>query len=222
MTVIRPAAPNVDIVPTDPPGAALRAMLGDGVPTLTPPAFGWQFVARPRAWAGTEWTGREGYTLTVPIVFDAFRKDGDVSASVRRLFEMGASRVGTRLEPPVVRVTYPGAAFPQFRYVLQDATPTMTKLRADGIPSYAAFDLTFLQYSALDVVAVKKKTAAAKAKDKGKGKTTAKVRSHVVRKGETLVTIAAKYKIAKWQTIATLNKIRDPRSLKVGQTLRLP
>lgn len=222
--VVTPRYPTIDIIPVSPPGAALRAMLGDGIGQLTRPNFGWSFVARPRQGAGTEWSGVDGWTLRVPIVFDHFRTDGSVEADVRRLYEMASNRVGPRVEPPVVRVFYPGVPFPEFRYVINEISPTDTKVRVDGQRSYAAFDVAFLQYNALDVLTTKKATPAKKAKAKtpaSKAK-VAKARTYTVKRGDTLAVIAARVGVPKWQTIATLNKIRDPKAVKVGQVLRLP
>jgi LysM repeat protein len=219
---IQSRSPMIDLVPADPPGPALRAMLGDGVPQLVRSGgYGWSWVSRPRQRAGTEWQGVEGWTLKVPVAFDKFKADGSVEGEVRRLLEMASNRVGPRREPPVLRLVYPGMPFPEFRYVLNDIAPTNTLLRVDGIPSYAAFDLTFMQYTALDVM-VKKATPAAKAKAASPTAQVAKTRTYTVKKGDTLARIAAANKIPKWQDIANLNGIRDPRALRVGQVLRLP
>lgn len=52
----------------------------------------------------------------------------------------------------------------------------------------------------------------------------ARVRVHVVRRGETLSGIAAAELRAasRWPEIAKLNRIRDPRKLRIGTRLRLP
>jgi nucleoid-associated protein YgaU len=58
----------------------------------------------------------------------------------------------------------------------------------------------------------------------GGGRPHPKHRFHYVKKGQTLRKISAlEYGNQRWwRDIAKANKIRDPKSLKVGQRLRLP
>jgi len=53
---------------------------------------------------------------------------------------------------------------------------------------------------------------------------TAKAATHVVKPGDTLVAIAARYLGSSngWRTIADANGVTDPRALKVGQVLKIP
>lgn len=46
-------------------------------------------------------------------------------------------------------------------------------------------------------------------------------REHVVQKGETVFSIGQEYGI-QWTTLATLNSLKAPFALKVGQTLKIP
>lgn len=49
-------------------------------------------------------------------------------------------------------------------------------------------------------------------------------RKHTVKRGETLAKIAARYygNANLWRKIATANKVRDPRKVKIGQRLTIP
>lgn len=53
---------------------------------------------------------------------------------------------------------------------------------------------------------------------------TASGTTYTVKDGDTLSSIAARVlgNVALWQKLATLNSIRDPRSLTPGQVLLLP
>jgi nucleoid-associated protein YgaU len=43
-----------------------------------------------------------------------------------------------------------------------------------------------------------------------------------VKRGDTLSSIAKKFKLSSWRPLAALNKISDPRELRVGTVLRVP
>jgi nucleoid-associated protein YgaU len=66
--------------------------------------------------------------------------------------------------------------------------------------------------------------AARQARDAGVGGSTAHPKFYTVKRGDTLSSIAADQlgDYRRWTEIADLNDIRDPRRVKVGQTLRLP
>lgn len=219
---VQPRSQVVDIRPLDPPAPAVRALLGDGRPRFSRD-FGWQFVSRPRQRAGTEWEGVPGWTLTVPIVFDKFREDGSVEDDIARLIRMASNRVGDRIEPPVVQVISSAIPpFPKLLYVIQGMEETESLVRVDGLRSRAAYTMTFLEYTAMDVLTTTKPTPAAAAKAARPKSPATGARTYTVVRGDTLSGIAARHGIKRWQDIANLNRIRDPRTIKPGQVLRLP
>lgn len=71
---------------------------------------------------------------------------------------------------------------------------------------------------------VKPTTTKPPAKKPPPAKSKAKPKYYVVKRGDTLSGIAAKvlHHANMWGRIASLNHIRDPRKLKVGQRLRMP
>lgn len=222
--MIVPKDRTITITPVDPPGAGIKALLGDGEARFSYDG-GWTFVSRPRQRAGTEWVGVDGFALKIPITFEAYRTEGSIEGFVQRLIVMMRNRVGSRVEPPVVKLTSAAIPpFPDLRWVIQGMEEKRSMRRPDGLRSYAEFDMTFMEYTALDVLVTKKPTPAAKAKTvrATAGKAAGKAKTYTVKSGDTLAVIAARNGIKKWQDIASLNGIRDPRAVPVGKVLKLP
>jgi len=244
----------IRITAIDPAGPAVQCRLGDGPPKFTG-QNGWQFTARPRREAMTEFMGYDPYTLIVPVIFgDGIDITADIDPMIEVLRGLGRNLVGPRIEPAVLKIECPAVPFTWLKWTLNDMTLSTEYKKRNGSRYYAALNLTFFEYVPTDLVATKsaqsvaqKTVTAAKTKAASSQVTTAAGSSAVgsaqgaigtipvvnwpssatytVKKGDTLETIAQKKlgSATMWTQIAALNgNIRDPKSIKVGQTLRLP
>lgn len=90
-------------------------------------------------------------------------------------------------------------------------------------PTRATCSLTF-QRASDAVVAVGPLSGGHKGRGKDKGKGKHHPKSYVVRRGDTLSSIAVKFygDASKWHKIADANHLRHPRKVKVGRKLILP
>lgn len=220
----------VRVRPVTPPGPAVECLLGDGSPEAVGTG-GWAFVSRPRRKGFTEWNGNDPYVLQIPVLLDGFATDTSVEPSIEALRRIMRNPVGGRGEPPVVRVEGATIPLPQLRWVLNEMAPGAVVRRADGARVRAFYTLTFLEYEAADILVAARPTPATAARGRqgapaasGTGRGTRTARTYTVRAGDTLGTIAARQlgDARRYREIATLNKIRDPNRIRVGQVLRLP
>lgn len=112
--------------------------------------------------------------------------------------------------PPVLRFSW---ASLQFRCVLARASQKFVMFSDDGTPVQARLTVTFNEFvdPEREGKEVNRQTA-----------NFSKV--HVVTQGETLSGIAGKFyeNSQMWRPIAIMNAIDDPRSIFVGQVLRIP
>lgn len=215
---------TVTFVPVNPPGPSVVALLGDG-PFTAPSTGGWSFQARPRRVGFTEWAGEDPYTLTGPILFDGFAKDRSVEGPVEALNKMLRNPVGPRKEPPVIQVRSVAVPQTQRYWVLQSLTPGDLIRNRHGVLVRAAYTVTLLEYVAGDVIVSVRQTAAQAAQARARSSSRAgKGKSYTVKRGDTLGSIAARQlgNSKRGAEIGTLNHIRDPKALRVGQVLRLP
>lgn len=220
----------LNLIPVDPPGDAISALLDEDPPRLLGDA-GWQLVARPRRKAITEWQGLEPVRLRCSIVFDGFDRGIHVEREceqLRRWMRVPASSLN---EPTILRVE--GAAVPApargLRWVIESIEPG-AEIRARpgsgqaGMRVRAHQVVTLLEHVTPDVLAPQAaqpspaEQAAETAPEATAGRTVE------VHSGDTLYEIAQRElgNGNRWQEIADLNGIRDPRRLAVGQVLRLP
>lgn len=212
-------------------GSGVEVELGDGyaAPTAT---GGWQAVARPRRTSMTEWQGRDPIGMDVPVLLDGGEKRKSVEGTVGKLFGFMLDVKGAAKEPIVLKITGVPVPFKDLQWVLNGIEPGDEMRREeDGLRHRAAMTLNLLEYVPGDVLVKKdkpkpakeaaKETPAAKAADK---KPAAKAKTVTVKSGDTLWILAAKYygDGNKWQRIADANGIRDPRALRIGQSLKIP
>jgi hypothetical protein len=214
----------VHVTPINPKGRGVVAYLGDGV-SVPSQDYGWQVTQRPRREGFTEWTGTGPMVLSVPLVFDGFANNHSVMADCYRLEEIAATPVGVRKEPAVVRIS--GAVWHNKRDWIISNIEWGDQIRrpSDGHLVRAFFTLTLTEYVEADVVIKGGKSPAKTARSTHHGTTTKKsVKTYTVKAGDTLTSIAAHqlHDYRRWKEIATLNKLRNPNSLRVGQKLKMP
>jgi LysM repeat protein len=198
---------------------SVTGLIGETEPAPTGGRGGWQEVARVRRPAVTEWVGTDAAKATIELLFDAHGTGGTVEAEMAAVDAL-APRDPT-VETPVVNVVgwWP-FILPTTAYVIQSADPSQILRRQDGRVYRVVYSFTLLQYRVADVVV---RQSPAKQAAVTTGTSRAKPKVITTRKGDTLAAIAAKYlgSAAKWKTLATLNKIRNPNNLRAGQKIRL-
>ncbi len=112
--------------------------------------------------------------------------------------------------PPIVRFTWDGEVF---KGVVEALTITYVLFTPKGIPIRAKLNLTLKEYRTVeDQIAERPKSSPDVEK------------THVVRRGDTLATVAAlAYNDpTQWREVARNNGIEDPRFLEPGRVLNLP
>lgn len=216
----------VIIYPTDPPGHGIHCYRGPDI-SVPQGEGGWAVVSRPQRVGMTEWQGYEPWTMTLSLLFDRLihRGGGVVTRDVYRLRSWMRNQVGPRSEPIVVRVKGDGIPLKQLRWVLANMDVTAEDRSSHGDILRTFVTVTLREYVPGDVLLSNEETAAARARSRnGQGASHTAGRSYTVRHGDTLSSIAARQLgyATRWHEIADLNRIRDPKSIRVGQVLRLP
>lgn len=227
MTVDR----SLTITPVDPPGGPLVIGLDDGQPQPSAGEGGWTEIARPRRRAAMEWTGHAAYRLTVSLLLDrggAEDTGDDVEGDCEALRGLGLQVPGGH-QPPVLTLAGP-LYIPAERWVIQSIEwGAYLRRRDDGLRVRQAVSVEFWEHEAADLVvalspaqAASQRVAEAAGQPTGAGTPVSRI--YTARQGETLSAIAARElgDHRRWNEIADLNAIRDPRTLKVGQALTLP
>lgn len=222
---------RVIIATPSPSGQVLRMDLGDGFVSQGDVDAGWQRVARPRRREGLEWVGQDARTLVTPVRFDRFLKGGRSIELECQAVEWGANVWFGQEQPPVYRLSGP-IPWTNLQWVIGSVSwGEYLRRDSDGQRVRQDLSITWVEYEGLDVIltpAVRVAVAAAAAP------ATAGVpappppgeqpRVYTVVSGDTLSKIAANelgdYK--RWTEIASLNGLRDPNTITVGQRLKLP
>jgi hypothetical protein len=208
------------------PTLSVTAWLGVDLPTVTGGYGGWQMVARPRRQALTAWMGHEPFSMDLPLLLDGFVNNFSVEARCSALERMARPpKEGD--EPPLVKVIGP-VPHADLTWVI-NSIRWGDALRSSTGPRVRQFvTLSLVKYIADDRVQLTSAAARARAKavpsSTAGGKPVNPTAPYVVKAGDTLSSIAASIlgDYNKWRDIAKLNDIRDPKSIRVGQKLRMP
>lgn len=112
--------------------------------------------------------------------------------------------------PPIVRLTWDNQIF---KGVIEALNITFTLFTPDGVPIRARLALTLKEY----------RTVKVQVKESPKSSPDVE-KHHIVRRGDTLSSIAGKAygDPAEWRAIARANRIADPRLLSPGTDLVVP
>lgn len=208
-------------------GVAPVTVLLDQTPANIPSGYGgWTIVQRMRKIGLSVWQGKDPLRFAVPVLFDGYVDGESQEILISRLSRM-ALPPQSGGEPPVVSVQ--GAALPSpgpVQWVIENlawGTNVIWGQAANGVSVRLRQDcvVNLMQYVADDRTALKPLQPSQAQIGKSK---VGWPKSYRVRKGDTLNKIASRYygNSGLWKKIATANKIRDPKSLKVGQKLRIP
>jgi hypothetical protein len=184
----------------------------------------WQKKQNSSSIPNLQYGGGDPRKLTLELFFDATdEKDGDVREITEKLFALLEANKKFKAEkknrPPSVEFHW-GRTW-TFPAVIDSLTVKYLLFRPDGTPIRATAALTLTQVEK----AVAKPSGGGN--KKGQNPTTRGIpdlRSHVVRDGDTLPSIAfASYgDPTRWRAIAEANGIDDPLALRRGRVLAVP
>lgn len=235
----------VTITSAQPP-LTVTAIIGETPPVPAGGYGGWNLVDRPRRRSLTEWGGIEPLRVLVPLILgvkpgprgsvtDAVILDTPITRD-RETLERMSQPPAPGAEPPLLTVRGSVPHSSAGPWVVEsfdwDASPLLS---AKGFLVRQAVTVHLLQYvrddRVNDVTAAQAARTAAATKAStdakaagGNSNQPTKQKLYIVRAGDTLQGIAARllgnYK--RWSDIATLNSIRDPKSIVPGQQLRMP
>lgn len=223
--VTRPLGAIVEIIPINPPGPGVRLLMGEEPPRRGV-AHSWEIIPRPKRKSVTEYSGREPGTYALAAVLSYADIDRSIESLIIDMEVKLANPKPPRGEPPVVQIR--GGGIPPLDaitpWVLTSIDYDGEEIRLpDGPRTMAEFTMNFIEYvpSRLTIGTGSTKSVAAQA---SAASTTKAASNYTVKSGDTLQTIAARVlgNQARWAEIGTLNGIRDPRNVTVGQTIRLP
>lgn len=189
----------------------------------------WDTVERPKRKSATIYAGLNPIGLAIPILLDGWVADDPVQRDVNNLLRMSQEIGG---EPPAVRVNagisgglpvdVGGIDFIMSNIEWGDNQ--LWDFNNGGVLVLYRQDAIVHVLERVDI-----KTLALHAKSRGNsrgsgGSGSKKPSTYVVKAGDTLTSIAVHVlkDRSRWREIAKLNKISDPRNLKVGQVLRMP
>lgn len=184
----------------------------------------WQKKANSSAIPNLQYGGGEPRKLSLDLFFDATDDPkGDVRGITEKLFALLEANDKYKKEkkkrPPSVQFRWGGSwTFPA---VIDSLSVQYVLFRPDGTPIRATAKLSLTQVEK----AVEKKSAGGP--KKGQNPTTrgtADLRSHVVRDGDSLPSIAFRSygDPTRWRAIAEANGIDDPLALRRGHVLGVP
>lgn len=192
---------------------------------------GWTVTSRQRRTGLTMWMGKDPLRMSIPVLFDGFADGEGQEIGISRLSRMALPPKGGG-EPPVVQVSGHGIPHPGPKdwvienlqwgtNVIYDSgnNGNVVRLRQDCV-------VNLMQYLAEDRVAFSRMPPGTRAGSKDKPGSKGFQKPYTVVTGDTIQKIANKvYKDAKatdWKLITKANGITDPRTLKVGQSLKVP
>lgn len=199
---------------------------------------GWSVTAIPKRMGMTEWAGRNPMVLPVDFLIDRFAEgDGTYVENMRDVIDKIAATASRDDEPPICvfdsggLVPHDYTHAPHVRWVVSglDWNRDLTINSAASLrPLRVGGTITLTQYNHDDVIdsyegPAKRNRDKNKPNPKG-GRRKPSKQTYTVKDGDSLTSIAAR-KLGdskRWREIADLNNIRNPRSIKVGQVLRMP
>ncbi len=215
------AGPTLVIQRVSNPHLQLECGFGTTDPKVTDGYGGWKVIDRDLRMGLTVWAGPPPQRLALQILLDGFFA-GVAGQPVGGLVDYVTTNFtgsGDK-EPPPVRVKGVYPVDPGMQWVCDGwVIDEWITRRSDRRPIRVLGTFSFLRYVPGELLV---KTTAAKRSKTTSTRTGGK--TYTVRAGDTLSSIAAKQlgDYRKASAIASLNGIRDGKSLKAGQRLKLP
>ncbi len=204
----------------------LRVVCKLGAESATPGGGvgGWQPLELPGREDAIEWGSTPGRTLSIPILLDGLTDLRSVEQDIEMLYLMGRPPVGSPRGtlPPVVRVggMVPGTDREWVIGSIDEGKELWDGRQMSRVQIWATVNL--LEYAPAELVVIRRSSSAGKAA-KSSG-------TYTVRRGDTLASIArdrmgassASLIAAAVSALKELNGIRDPKSIRPGQKLKIP
>lgn len=179
-------------------------------------------IERPKRKGAIDWTGSKPGGWAVPVLFDEWRGDGNAEGALGNLTGMAKvpDNEDTAIKVRVLGISQiSGATNTREWFIRSVAFADDPKPIWRGtLRVRQAVVITIVEAIVADQIKVRPAQAA---RDRNGN---AKTRTYTVKKGDTLQRIAVQQlgSAGRWREIADLNKIRDPKKIKVGQKLKLP
>jgi len=238
MTVQLTASKVVKIKPQNFPGSKpLYLGLFDDANYLPNTNGGWQVVDRPKRVSATQWMDRAVWTLSMTCVITKDVSDQFVNSAARKhpearsiepeclILESWLDRVDGSFEPPVFRITGPIPGTQHFWVMSGLEFTEALRNPVAGFRYQQTVKLMFMEYQppyGSKFNNVKQSHVDNYKYDTANG--TQVVTMYQIGKKDTLQTIANKFHLGQdgIGQLKSLNQIRDPRNLVVGQTIMIP
>lgn len=215
--------------------SAVSGIFDESVPKVTSGGGGWQVVPRQKRVGFTQWTGNDPVRLQFGIIFNGWGTlgGGDVLGVGQAANNVSVEPQCTALDmlwmpdrqkrtrPPTLKVTCPNLPFNEKVYVIETLVwgDNVIKDRDYGQRLRAGAAITLLEFVD-DIVFQSLSAAKTNQTAKAVNGAFAVKNVHVVKPGETLVTIA-KAAGTTWNKLGKINGIRDPLNITVGQSIKL-
>lgn len=222
------------------PNLRVSALLDEDVPTISDGYGGWNEQDRARLRKMTIWEGPAALKLRLPIVFDGWSENRDISGDVRTLEKMATSE--GREEPAKIRITG-HIPHSDLLWVIQELEWGDTIRAIGGKWVRQHFVILFWEYVTADIPkisatqAVRDDILAKGVEDRtfyksskfgysiDPGSVAGANTIYTAHEGDTMTTIAAQQlgDYNSWRQIADINGLRDPlKKFMGGEKLRLP
>jgi hypothetical protein len=221
------AAPKlvVTLTSVSPPGAPVDFnLLGDSSLTRAGGSGGWQIVDRPRRAATVEWLDYSPFELTLPLLLGGGIPQGSVEHACSRVEGWQKPAPGS-ITPPVLSISGP-VPHADLKWVVKGlAWAEALRHPTAGYRVQQTVNVTLLEYVPAQISLSSVSPAkAAQTRQATSPSATASGRTYTVKSGDTLSGIAARVlgDYRRYTELASLNKIRDPNQIRVGQVLALP
>jgi hypothetical protein len=218
------------------PHYEVECLLGDGAGNLTAGFGGWDKIKRDRRTSLTEWSGRDGMEIPIPVIFENWRSGESIEPDIKQIEKMAGLGNQGGGEPPLMTFNTGGVVAhdyhdaPKHDWVITDVEFGDCVKNNYGNRVRQIATITVSQYIDDDVL--EKLSPAGKHRDKNKGKikkgterSGGKKKEYVVKFTHQSLVAIAKEVLGdgkRWHEIAKLNNIRDPKATKKGQLLRIP
>lgn len=210
---------------------SFQANFGDGAAIVTEGYAGWSVTARPKDVGVVDWQGRNPMAIEIPFLLDYYTEaapgsgrdnpGADCENQVTNLEALCG--IGSHAQPSVCyvdgygRIPHDYTIYNKNQWVIEQVTwDRGQEIRSaySGRRLKCGGTLTIRQYiTASDILHRISPTQRA-----------TPPRTYKVKRGDNLTKIAAKFygDANQWKKIADANKLRDPRSLKIGMTIKIP
>lgn len=206
------------------PQIEVTTLLGDEYPTVTGGYGGWQLVERNRDVSLTRWRGREPYRMQVPFLLDGWLEGRSIESDYSAMegLALPTRKVANGYRPPFVTVSGP-VPHTSVKWVVEELSWGEASGDASGLRLRQAGTVTLLEYVNTDLATGRRVGGSYGLASEGVN-AQGSVRFTRVKPGEDLRDVAKRTlgKASRWGEIARLNGLRDHRSVKPGQGIRLP